>query len=122
MQNECENLVTLCNGRERPPTEDSICSLLETRYKLNIPYTQLGYSNLIVVNPFQPLELLNDATLELYANAGYKDIHDKKPLQPHIYEMATKMYFCMRRTGEDQSVILRYKNYDIKISNNDSIY
>ncbi|CEI87391.1 hypothetical protein RMCBS344292_01806 [Rhizopus microsporus] len=106
MQNECENLVTLCNGRERPPTEDSICSLLETRYKLNIPYTQLGYSNLIVVNPFQPLELLNDATLELYANAGYKDIHDKKPLQPHIYEMATKIYFCMRRTGEDQSVIL----------------
>ncbi|ORE08046.1 chitin synthase [Rhizopus microsporus var. microsporus] len=106
MQNECENLVTLYNGRERPPTEDSICSLLEARYKLNIPYTQLGYSNLIIVNPFQPLELLNDATLKLYADVGYKDIHDKKPLQPHIYEMATKMYFCMRRTGEDQSVIL----------------
>ena len=103
------DLVSLYQLGGPPPSEEAVSNMLASRYKRTLPYTQLGYSSLIVVNPYQPLELLNDATLRSYADIGYKDLSEKKPaLQPHVYELATKVYFNMRRTGEDQSVILRY--------------
>ncbi|KAI8381210.1 chitin synthase [Radiomyces spectabilis] len=89
------------------PSDDSISNLLQTRYKRNQPYTRVGHSNLIVVNPYQPLELLNDATLQYYANMGYRNVIEQPMvLQPHVYELAAMVYFHMRRTGEDQSVVL----------------
>ncbi|KAI7898908.1 chitin synthase [Cokeromyces recurvatus] len=101
------DLVSLCPNNGSLPSEERISNLLANRFKHNLPYTQLGFSTLIVVNPYQPLELLNDATLRSYAEIGYKDLSEQKPLlQPHIYDLATKVYFHMRRTGEDQSVIL----------------
>lgn len=103
-----EDLVSLYQGDGQPPTDDAVLHLLATRYKRNLPYTQLGYSNLVVINPYQSLELLNDATLQYYAEIGYRDLSEKKPaLQPHIYDLATRIYFNMRRTGQDQSIILR---------------
>ncbi|KAI8330035.1 chitin synthase-domain-containing protein [Blakeslea trispora] len=108
MQEESRtDLASLYVSGAVPPTEGAISNLLSNRYKRNLPYTQLGYSNLVVINPYQPLEILNDATLQSYAQTGYKDLSEQKPsLQPHIYELATRVYFHMRRTGEDQSVIL----------------
>ncbi|KAI8047961.1 P-loop containing nucleoside triphosphate hydrolase protein [Gilbertella persicaria] len=107
MQEESRtDLASLYSGGT-PPTEGAISNLLANRYKRNLPYTQLGYSNLVVINPYQPLEILNDATLQSYAQTGYKDLSEQKPfLQPHIYELATRVYFHMRRTGEDQSIVL----------------
>ncbi|KAG1474100.1 hypothetical protein G6F56_000557 [Rhizopus delemar] len=62
---------------------------------------------MVIVNPYQSLETLNDSTLELYADVEYEDLSEKKPsLRPHVYQLAARMYFCMRRTGEDQSLIL----------------
>ncbi len=82
--------------------------LLQSRFKRNQPYTRLGYSTLIVVNPYQPLEILNDVTLNTYADIGYRNIVENKPfMQPHVYDLAARVYFHMRRTGEDQSIILR---------------
>lgn len=102
------DLISLYSLNGSPPTEEAILNFLANRYKKNLPYTQLGYSTLIVINPYQHLELLNDATLESYAEIGYRDLSDHKPaLQPHVYDLATKVYFHMRRTGEDQSIILR---------------
>lgn len=109
MQEETRtDLVSLFNVGGSPPTEENISNLLANRYKRNLPYTNLGYSNLVVINPYQPLELLNDASLQNYAEIGYKDVSgQKQTLQPHVYELATRVYFHMRRTGEDQSIILR---------------
>lgn len=102
------DLVSLYSQGGAPPSEEAISNFFANRYKRNLPYTQLGYSNLIVINPYQPLELLNDATLKSYAEIGYKDLTAQKPsLQPHVYQLATKVYFHMRRTGQDQSIILR---------------
>jgi chitin synthase len=90
------------------PSEDSISSLLSSRFKRNQPYIRAGNSNLIVVNPYQPLEILNDATLRSYADIGYRNIADNKSfMQPHVYDLAARVYFHMRRTGEDQSIVLR---------------
>ena len=102
------DLVCVLTSATQPPSEDSIVNMLQGRYKRNQVYTRAGHSNLIVLNPYQPLEALNDATLQAYADAGYRDVSENKPfLQPHVYDLAARVYFHMRRTGEDQSIILR---------------
>ncbi|KAL7319392.1 hypothetical protein PS15m_002530 [Mucor circinelloides] len=103
------DLTCLLNASSngQPPTEDSITNLLSSRYKRNQPYTRSGHLNLIVVNPYQPLEILNDATLRSYADVGYRNVIENKHfMQPHVYDLAARVYFHMRRTGEDQSIIL----------------
>lgn len=103
------DLTCLLNTLGQPPTEDSITNLLSARFKRNQPYTRIGHLNLIVVNPYQPLEILNDVTLRSYADVGYRNlIENKQFMQPHVYDLAARVYFHMRRTGEDQSIILRY--------------
>lgn len=41
--------------------------------------------------------------------ADYHDFQgsdeDDRPLQPHVYELATKAYYYLRRTGQDQGII-----------------
>jgi chitin synthase len=90
--------------------EESILQLLQTRFKADQPYTQLGSNRLIVVNPQKPLELLNDTTLETYGQHGYKDLQPEnlRSLEPHVYDMATQVYLLMRRRGEAQTILLRY--------------
>ncbi|CEP14390.1 hypothetical protein [Parasitella parasitica] len=110
-QDSSMDLVSLYQIGGQPPSEEAISNLLASRYKRNLPYTQLGYSILIVINPYQHLELLNDATLQSYAEIGYRNLSATKPtLQPHVYALAAKVYFNMRRTGQDQSIILRKTN------------
>lgn len=102
------DLTCLLNTSGQSPSEDNITSLLSNRYKRNQPYTRAGYSSLIVLNPYKPLDILNDATLKSYADIGYRNLGGNKHfMQPHIYDLAARVYFHMRRTGEDQSIILR---------------
>ncbi|KAL0142297.1 chitin synthase [Mucor lusitanicus] len=88
--------------------QEAIVRLLQSRFKADQPYTQLGDHRLVVVNPFKPLDLLNDATLQAYGQHGYKDISPDKcaPPEPHVYDMATRVYLLMRRRSENQAVIL----------------
>lgn len=32
---------------------------------------------------------------------------DDRPLQPHVYELATKAYYYLRRTGQDQAILFQ---------------
>lgn len=109
MQEESRtDLTSLSHENGKGPSEDAIVHLLHSRFKHSLPYTRLGSSTLVVVNPYQPLEILNDATLESYADACYRNLSDSKPImQPHVYDLAARVYFHMRRTGQDQSIILR---------------
>ncbi|RUS12591.1 hypothetical protein BC937DRAFT_87461 [Endogone sp. FLAS-F59071] len=101
-------LITNTSGSIASPSEDAITGALQQRFKRDLPYTRIGASTLVVVNPYKILEQLNDAALNEYADVYYRNTSgQKKNLQPHIYEMAARVYFHMRRTGENQSVVLR---------------
>ena len=90
------------------PSEDEIVTTLQARFKNDLPYTRLSSSSLVVVNPNKPLGCTNDASAKEYADQWYKDTSgNKSALQPHIYELAAKVYMHMRRSAEDQSVIFR---------------
>lgn len=104
------NINNLAHLPDVDQNDEIIAQLLQQRFKADQPYTQLGNHRLIVVNPHKPLELLNDATLEAYGQHGYKDISPEglaaTSPEPHVYDMATRVYLLMRRRGENQSIVL----------------
>lgn len=88
-------------------SDESIIQMLKDRHSIGSPYTRLGSRSLVTVNPGSTLDIMNDATAQLYAELGYKDTTGKPyKLAPHIYEVATKAYHAMRRRAEDQTVII----------------
>lgn len=93
-------------------TEDSIVSALHMRFKRDLPYTRIGAHHLIVVNTYKPMESLNDASLNQYAATVYRDLDttNQPQLQPHIYDLAARIYYQLRRASEDQSIVLRYRH------------
>jgi len=100
------DLTQLLNASSGPPSDEDVVQLLSARYKADLPYTRINASTLVVVNPQKPLECMNDTTAKEYAEQWYKDITgNRSNLQPHIYELAARVYLHMRRSAEDQSVV-----------------
>ncbi|KAG1429238.1 hypothetical protein G6F58_000136 [Rhizopus delemar] len=77
-------------------------------FNLIFPRWDIGNHRLIILNPYKPLDLLNDATLEAYGQYGYKNVYSKQEQdpEPHVYDLATKVYLLLRRRKEDQAIVL----------------
>jgi len=95
------------------PTDDTILSVLQARFRNDLPYTRIGATHLVIVNPYKTLGCSSEASAREYEEKEYKDtsgadrngVGDK--LQPHLYDIACKMYLLMRRKREAQAVVAR---------------
>ncbi|KAI9318939.1 chitin synthase-domain-containing protein [Dichotomocladium elegans] len=87
-------------------TDESLAACLRSRYDVYQVYTWLGANQIVCVNPGKPLALNDDQTGLEYV-AAYKDTRQQRtPQPPHIYELVVRAYFHMRRTGNDQAIVL----------------
>lgn len=93
--------------------EDTILATLRERYSTSQPYTSVGSSALISINPLTYLPTNGDASLqdyvtEYFRSTGDDTIGDSTPqrLPPHIFRQALAAYYNMRRTGQDQIMIM----------------
>ncbi|EJU06309.1 hypothetical protein DACRYDRAFT_19523 [Dacryopinax primogenitus] len=104
-------LVSSTSSSKVYPSEDAVVHALHTRFRADFPYTNLGSSSLIVVNPFKALASSSDATAKAYEEKSYNNtdvqVDQNQVLQPHMYDMAARMYLMMRRRDESQSVVFR---------------
>ncbi|KAG6917556.1 hypothetical protein DXG01_002025 [Tephrocybe rancida] len=94
------------------PSDDTILAVLQARFRADLPYTRIGATNLVVVNPYKTLANVNDISAKEYEERCYKDtslpmVDSPKPLQPHIYDLAAKVYLLMRRRNESQTLLSR---------------
>ncbi|KAI8346302.1 chitin synthase-domain-containing protein [Mortierella sp. GBAus27b] len=103
-------------------SDDAIVHNISSRWKQKLPYTRINASTLVAVNPFEVLPMLNDAYAEQYADWCYRDVgetvqvvHGSHHIAPHPYELAGRVYFHLRRTGQDQTIVMR-QEYDNGIS------
>lgn len=115
-----QDLVTLARSNDdhtnEPPTQESMYNVLSRRHQLGLPYTRIGTSTLVAVNPNQALNIYTEANGQLYidlasgqsptAGAG-GPTPGVTSLEPHVFELASTMYYHMRRTDQDQGVVLR---------------
>lgn len=74
---------------------------------MDLIYTALGPSSLVAINPHKVVHANSDATLALYGQDYRNTEEGRDVLPPHIFGMAEKAYFDMRRTGRDQSILMR---------------
>lgn len=96
-----DDLTTLA-----PVNEDIIVSCIRERFMSDTIYTNIGSSALVAVNPHKYIPSNSDAVLHKYA-AEYRDTSPgKTPLPPHIFQLANNAYYHMRRTTQDQSILL----------------
>jgi chitin synthase len=78
-----------------------------------LPYTTIGASNIVAVNPYKTLANINESSAKDYEERCYKDtslpiVGSATPLQPHVYDFAAKVYLLIRRREESQAVIFRF--------------
>lgn len=94
------------------PNDEAIVTVLNTRFRADLPYTRIATANLLVVNPYKTLANVNDLSAKEYEERCYKDtslpIASSRLLQPHLYEFAAQIYLVMRRRNQSQSVITRF--------------
>ena len=72
----------------------------------------IGSTQLVAVNPYKTLANVNDVSAKDYEERSYKDtslpmVDSPQPLQPHLYDLAARVYLLMRRSNESQGVITR---------------
>ncbi|KAG6809077.1 hypothetical protein H0H92_001693 [Tricholoma furcatifolium] len=94
------------------PSDDTILAVLQARFRADLPYTRIGATNLVVVNPYKTLANVNDASAKEYEERCYKDtslpmVDSPKPLQPHLYDLAARVYLLMRRRNQSQALLAR---------------
>jgi chitin synthase len=89
-----------------PLSDDAIVSCIRERFLSDTIYNGIGSSAVVVINPHKYVSSNADSVLHKYA-AEYRSISkDKEPLPPHIFQLANNAYYHMRRTTQDQSIIL----------------
>ncbi|SAL99827.1 hypothetical protein [Absidia glauca] len=122
-----DDLVDLQDG----VNEDSIVSTIRSRFLQDKTFTRIAHPILIAVNPYKDVRHSIEDTSNLYfteykgshgANGNsnnrhhhhhhhhhhhqHYQNHQNEPLPPHIFQHVNQAYFYMRRTGQDQSIIL----------------
>ena len=101
-------LIDSSGSKKVHPNDDALLSLLNARFRFDLPYTRIGSSGLVVINPLKSLSNTNDATATEYEDKTYRDVSDAvHSLQPHLYELASRSYLLMRRTSQSQAVVFR---------------
>ncbi|KAF8076925.1 glycosyltransferase family 2 protein [Lyophyllum atratum] len=106
------DLVSSSGAATIYPSDDAILAVLQARFRADLPYTRIGATNLVVVNPYKTLANVNDISAKDYEERSYKDtslpmVDSAKPLQPHLYDLAARVYLLMRRRNESQAVLAR---------------
>ena len=88
---------------------DELFSILRTRFDEGLIVTQISPRVLVALNPFQLTEshgvaAHTDWSAE-YADCGAEGLRGR--LGPHLWSISSKAYYYMRRTGQDQTIVLR---------------
>jgi chitin synthase len=101
-------LVNTTSATTVYPTEDTVLSVLQSRFRADLPYTRLGESSYVVVNPVKSLASANDASAREYEEKCFRETNGTSGgLQPHLYDLAARIYLVMQRRNESQAIIFR---------------
>lgn len=90
-------------------TADDILPILRTRFLEGLVYTDLSPRVLVALNPYQFIQTNSQAVLAdwsaEYSDSGNAGVRGR--LGPHVWALSGRAYYYMRRTGQDQTIVLR---------------
>ncbi|KWU45750.1 hypothetical protein RHOSPDRAFT_16072 [Rhodotorula sp. JG-1b] len=100
-------LVASSSNAVAIPSPDSLTHAIAQRYRLDLTATYAGHATLVVVNPLEPKADISEASKAEYEDRTYRLRPGTGPavdLDPHAYDLASRVYFAARRTGHAQSI------------------
>ncbi|GAA5957121.1 hypothetical protein JCM3765_005413 [Sporobolomyces pararoseus] len=87
---------------------DELVPILRARFLEGLPYTNVSPRLTVSLNPHQFIQVNSDQSLleysSEYADCGSDGVRGR--LGPHVWATAQKAYYYMRKTGQDQSIVL----------------
>lgn len=91
------------------PNDDTLISLLHARFKHDLPATRIGATSVVIVNPLKVIQSDDDASSRDYVEKTYIDVSGEqyKSVQPHLYDLASRVFLSMRRKEQAQLVLFR---------------
>ncbi|KAF8523712.1 glycosyltransferase family 2 protein [Hysterangium stoloniferum] len=89
-----------------PISDDIIVACIRERFLNNIIYTRVGSHGLVAVNPHKYIHSNSDSVLMKYASEFRDTSGEKVQTSPHIFQLANNAYYHMRRTGQDQTIVM----------------
>ncbi|CAL1709779.1 unnamed protein product [Somion occarium] len=108
---EVTDLATLS-----PVSDDIIVSCLRERFMTDIIYTSVGSSAIVAVNPHKYVPSNSDSIMHKYASE-YRDTSPSKvPMPPHVFQLANNAYYHMRRTTQDQCILMIGKSENRRLA------
>lgn len=93
------------------PSPESLTHAIAQRYRLDLTATNAGHATLVVVNPLEPKADMSEASKAEYEDRTYRLRPGTGPavdLDPHPYDLASRIYLAARRTGHAQSITYRF--------------
>lgn len=88
----------------REKTEDNLTQCLKSAFANNVIHSRISDSALVVVNPYKTLPQQSSQYVAEYRDTEADAL---EPLPTHVYKLTNQAYLHMRRTGIDQSLILK---------------
>lgn len=89
-------------------TADDILPILRARFLDGLPYTAISPRLLISVNPQQFIQANSEAVLmdwgAEYRDCGLEGM--RGTMEPHLWGISGRAYYYMRRTGQDQTIVV----------------
>lgn len=108
-----EDLCDLVVGEKGMIADDAVLATLRERYLAGKCYTRMSHAALIAMNPHRPMEVQDGKeALRGYCRRGWWDVpaadeeDDEESGGAHMYALAADAYYHMRRTGQDQSIVI----------------
>ncbi|KAJ3999067.1 glycosyltransferase family 2 protein [Lentinula boryana] len=86
-------------------SDDVIVACIRERFMADNIYTNIGTSALVALNPHKYVSSNADSVLQKYASEYRNTSLPKEPLPPHMFQLANNVYYHMKRTTQDQSIL-----------------
>ena len=90
------------------PSEDSIVSLLQARWRAELPYTRIGSSgsDYVYINPLKTLGCFSDEHRRRHQESveGYEGCE----MEPSVFELAGRVWRLMQEKKESQSIVYQW--------------
>lgn len=109
-QQQLASINDVCLLNNSSIAQDMVVQHLKSRYESNNVYTRINDEILIAMLNNKSFNFNEQESMEYVAE--YKNtLNSGTILPPHIYQTVNQVYLHMRRTGIDQSILLRYFSF-----------
>ncbi|KAH9468950.1 hypothetical protein Pst134EA_009475 [Puccinia striiformis f. sp. tritici] len=82
-----------------PPSDEQLISILQSRHRAELHDIFIGQSILLHINPLKPTQDINDQSARAYQEEPAQN------LPPHLYQLASNVFYSIRRTCKTQAII-----------------